>query len=408
MNKVITLLLITPWLTMPNVQIPDNIDDFIHTFRSSNFPDQLLNDQTFTQSILNYLVTLPHTKDNPIFAAAKLGTPGAIEWLRRHLKDPVSLEIAEQELIIACQNNDVRVLDALISAGVSPEAQTRSCGAYCLSFQYSALMVAIQNGSWQAFESLLQAGADPNKHCSCYEKTALLMATRYRRIPMIDKLLQVGADPAVKDRGGTNITYYAYYGFSREMSELLTKYGYPYFTPIDHDGNGYAVGRRSVYYDPSCEDLKSQISCLANCYNIALFKLFSDDAISYISRYSEAIPWLLDQCQALPHCKDNIIFTLAHLSHRNWNQESLVKMLTDYLQDPEHMKQAEQELIIASGNNDTTVISVLLAARVSPNACSKSGLTALANALERNAYEAARLLKYEFYAHDVIHIQPQI
>ncbi len=375
----------------------DNIDDFLYTFNVTAYPEQLLQDPTFTQNIIDYLITLPHTKDNPIFAAAKLATPGALEWLRKYLKDPLQMKIAEQELIMACQNNDISTLNALLSVGVSPEATTNN---YRWGRQYSALMVAIQKDSLQAFDRLLEAGADPNKQQSCVEKTPLLMATACTRIAMMERLFQKGAKPYIKDKNGTNITHYAQiFEIKRELKDMLSRYNYPYCYPIDHDGRGYAIGRRALGV-PTCTKLVHEISCQLNCGNIHLFTFLTDRAIDWLAEcYPTSIPWLIKQCNLLPHAKDNTIFIFASLIE---NQSPLFSFLTKYLkQNQRHWRLAEQELIIAAGNNNWRVVNVLLDAGVSPHARGKRGLTAYQNAMNRGANTCARLLQDRIFRNNI-------
>ena len=321
----------------------------------------LLNDDIFTQMLIEDLTMMPHAKGNPIFAAARIGTPSALQWLRKYLrglKDPAEIKNAEQELVIASGDNDLAVMDMLLAAGVSPNATSVS--------GMTAIMNAIDRGATPALEKLIKAGAS-NLNQKFYSLvTPLMRAVEKRNFEAVELLLQAGADPYETDWREDNLFNYTQsYQDECAVSLLIKKYGYHFLHKNNKEPDfSYGIGCCSLGGGPVTK---------------------TQEIIDYSNSSSRA--------------KDNLIFaailkTISPCKRKcNISYYNNLSWLNGYLfNNPMHMELAEQELIIACGNNDLTAIDMLLGAGVTPNASTSGGFTALMNATIRGAYEALEKL----------------
>lgn len=89
-------------------------------------------------------------------------------------------------LIMASQNGNAALIDALIRAGADPKAATTN--------GTTPLMLAAASGQADAVKLLLDKGADPNAKESARGETALMFAANFNRVEAMKALLEKGAD----------------------------------------------------------------------------------------------------------------------------------------------------------------------------------------------------------------------
>lgn len=383
-NTVLLSTTLTP-------SIPENVDDFLYGLRAACMPEELLSDRAFTQLIIDYLITLPHTKDNPIFAAAKLATKGAALRLRDYLQDLKNIKLAEHELVIACRNNDLVVINMLLQVGVNPNVVIE---------RETPLTICVKKNNIKALKMLLYAGANNFAYKALFEDIpkVLLEAALQDNLEALELLLKSGADPEKKH--GLQILDFAH---NKEiMKDFLLQLDYNELYEIDHSQDGTAVGYWPLRLGYSPEVKKYIADQVNSAFDIdeQIINLYFD--IQLICTWApQELEWLIQQLARSTHGKYNFIYAAAKLGNTHGPKKyeintGVSQWLTEYLKHPEHMKQAEQELFIAAGNNDIWVIETLINAGVPVRARTKRGLTALDYARMRQSYLAEQLLvKYE-------------
>ncbi len=131
--------------------------------------------------------------------------------LKQHgakISDEIYEEKAEEtytkeDLFKAIENNDLKQVKKLISAGADVNA-TRNDDDGCEECEYehisSILSEAVNKGNAEIVKELLKAGADPNglemNDCDvCYYDTLLEVAARNGNLEIVKELIKAGADP---------------------------------------------------------------------------------------------------------------------------------------------------------------------------------------------------------------------
>lgn len=132
-----------------------------------------------------------------LFDAARLGRADMIEPLARAGAD---LEAHDAKgytaLILASYNGSLEATEALLAAGACVDAPDRTRGN-------TALMGVAFKGFAQIVGSLLRAGAAVNQRNQAGQ-TALMMATLFGHAGIVEELIDAGADPAIEDVAGNS------------------------------------------------------------------------------------------------------------------------------------------------------------------------------------------------------------
>lgn len=121
----------------------------------------------------------------------------------------------DQELIQAIENKDENQVTALLNEGANPNALNQ--------YGESALQLAVENGSMEMVDALIEHQADVNKVSSTPEaRSPLLVAAERGDEAMVHRLLEAGADAKQKDEQGKTAMHYA---TSRGMLGDLIEHG---------------------------------------------------------------------------------------------------------------------------------------------------------------------------------------
>ncbi len=121
----------------------------------------------------------------------------------------------DQALIQAIENKDEKQVTALLNEGANPNAVNQ--------YGESALQLAVENGSIEMVDALIEHQADVNKVSATPEARApLLVAAERGDEAMVHRLLEAGADATKKDEQGKTAMHYA---TSRAMMGDLIEHG---------------------------------------------------------------------------------------------------------------------------------------------------------------------------------------
>ncbi|MBO7244283.1 MAG: ankyrin repeat domain-containing protein, partial [Alphaproteobacteria bacterium] len=121
----------------------------------------------------------------------------------------------DQALIQAIENKDEKQVTALLNEGANPNAVNQ--------YGESALQLAVENGSIEMVDALIEHQADVNKVSATPEARApLLVAAERGDEAMVHRLLEAGADATKKDEQGKTAMHYA---TSRAMMGDLLEHG---------------------------------------------------------------------------------------------------------------------------------------------------------------------------------------
>ena len=121
----------------------------------------------------------------------------------------------DQALIQAIENKDEKQVTALLNEGANPNAVNQ--------YGESALQLAVENGSYEMVDALIEHQADVNKVAATPEaKSPLLLAAEQGDERMVHRLLEAGADAKQKDEQGKTAMHYA---TSRGMLGDLIEHG---------------------------------------------------------------------------------------------------------------------------------------------------------------------------------------
>ena len=140
----------------------------------------------------------------------------------------ISVAHADERLINAVYNNDVKKTRDLLWEGVNINAQDKKYG-------YTALIWAVHNEQQKIAKALLSAGADPNIR-GFDGNTALLWAIHKQNIPLLKMLIKAKAYTNVKDKKGLSPLIWAMYKNNTEIFNILASSG-ANVNIVDQDGH---------------------------------------------------------------------------------------------------------------------------------------------------------------------------
>ena len=169
-------------------------------------------------------------------------------------------------LINAVSRNDVEMMNFLIDVGADIDKPVN----YHISLAgMRPLSLAAADMIWDAFDLLLDRGADPNKRHTVLLETPLHQVCKQGRLDKARRLLEVGCDPNGRDRHGFTALHSAIQGGSLETVKFLVESG----TEIINSSNLVSGGGSG----------KTAIHCAIELQNEAVME------------------YLLDHCQVLGH-----------------------------------------------------------------------------------------------------------
>ena len=145
--------------------------------------------------------TLSSPLPEPSFEGARATNPAQLKQT-----DPLTNKLFE-----AIENEDVASLQALLEAGANKNAVNQ--------YGESALQVAVEKGSLEMVDALLDQGANANNVSLMPQARApLLIAAEQGNEEIVSRLLEAGANVNFKDEQGKTALHYA---SSREVGKLL-------------------------------------------------------------------------------------------------------------------------------------------------------------------------------------------
>ena len=125
--------------------------------------------------------------DSEVADAAMKGNGDAVRALLLRKADVNAPQIdGATALHWAVRGDDVELTDLLLRAGANASAATRE--------GVTPMQIAAMNGNAAILVRLIKAGADPNAPLSQYHDTALMMAARTGKTDALRSLLESGAD----------------------------------------------------------------------------------------------------------------------------------------------------------------------------------------------------------------------
>ena len=122
----------------------------------------------------------------------------------------------------AVWRNDVEMISFLVDAGADVNKPTDN---HALIAGMTPLHLAVDLGCQEAFDMLLDRGADPSKPHTFSHCTVLHESCGRGQVRMVKQLLGLGVDHNAKNRQGLTPLHFAVQGRSLEVVKLLTEAG---------------------------------------------------------------------------------------------------------------------------------------------------------------------------------------
>ena len=265
--------------------------------------------------------------------------------------------------LMAIKNKDTSIIKSLLNAGLNPNLKIKNKKGIEKS---SFLQEAITSDSLEVVKILLISGANLNYKPTdsraplTHAISLAIIDSNSLKIPIIQELLKKGANPDLneKDQGGSSLLYEINHSLG-----MVCEHCY---------GAGY----------------ENEIECAKTCkQSIAL---------------SSEIFELLLKAGANPNARDtsgttmlrDVAFLWSPLKGRFFNKKTY-ELLLRYKADPniQDNDNGQTELMIATSNNNTERITLLLKYGAKKDIKDKKGKTALDYAIEKGNSEAIKLLK---------------
>ncbi|NIK75923.1 Zn-dependent protease with chaperone function [Paenibacillus castaneae] len=171
--------------------------------------------RAFSSTIMNLTETVMETvSDEELLTAASERDLTRVQVLLDSGKNPnVTDEEGWTPLMWAAQFNETEIASALLTAGADPNLVE-------LTYEETALTVALYNGSTEMVKLLLERSADPNLQDSL-GWTPLMTAASNGDLEAINLLLNAGADPTIVDESDYTAAEYAYENGYDEIANML-------------------------------------------------------------------------------------------------------------------------------------------------------------------------------------------
>ena len=187
---------------------------------------EFLGSNVITNNYMNYRwASRAPSKDKPPLSSL---TNGRLTWILKRMSPSPPIwyndELGQHgtPLINAVARNDVEMMSFLIDVGADIDKPTD----HHLSLTgVTPLFLAAAHMNWDAFDLLLDRGADPNKGHTFLLETALHQVCTQGRLDKARRLLDVGCDPNAKNRHDFTALHCAIQGGSLETVKLLVEAG---------------------------------------------------------------------------------------------------------------------------------------------------------------------------------------
>lgn len=141
----------------------------------------------------------PYFKTTFIHEAAQYGNVEMVKAMIAHGADPATVNPdGEPVLHVAIQQNKTDTALYLLEIGADPGYLVWDQSERAMSYSYTPIMLAAQNGNLKLMEELVALGVDVNQQ-SIIGETALWSAVYFNQLEAAKFLLYHGADPLIED-----------------------------------------------------------------------------------------------------------------------------------------------------------------------------------------------------------------
>lgn len=171
----------------------------------------------FSSSIMKFANTISATDDELLTAASESDLKRVQSLLSAGIGPNVSDDEGWTSLMWAAQLNHTEIAAALLHAGANPNLVE-------LTYEETALTIALFNDSIDVVKLLLENNADPNLQDSS-GWTPLMTAASRGDAEGVQVLVEGGADPALFDNSDYTAADYAYENGYEEVANLLDELG---------------------------------------------------------------------------------------------------------------------------------------------------------------------------------------